>query len=124
MISGKLQIFAIVAILIFFVALINLLRKNQLALKYSLLWLFSGLVMLILAIFPGVLDWFANLIGVYSAVNALFAVLICIGVLLMISFTVIISREKQEITRLVQEMAAIDKRLRDLEEKEKQGTEP
>ena len=115
MISDRLQIVAIIVTIVFFFCLIRMLKKNDFALKYSLLWLLSGAIMLVLAIFPGILDWFASLIGVYSSVNALFAVLICCGIMLMISFTSIISKEKKEIVRLVQEMAVLDNRLRELE---------
>ena len=117
MISHRLQIFAVLAVLAFLAVLIILLRKNRLSLKYSLLWLFSGIVLLILSLFPGLLDSFSRLIGVYSSVNALFAVLIGCIILLMISFTAIVSKEKKEIVRLVQEMSLLENRLRELEEK-------
>ena len=115
MISHRLQIFAVLAVLVFLAVLVILLRKNRLSLKYSLLWLFSGIVLLILSLFPGLLDSFSRLIGVYSSVNALFAVLIGCIILLMISFTAIVSKEKKEIVRLVQEMALLEDRLRKLE---------
>lgn len=114
--TARLQIVAVIAVLVFFIILISLLKKNKLALRYSLLWMLSGLVMLILALFPGLLDKFAHLIGVYSSVNALFAVLISCGLMLMISFTVIVSKEKREIVRLVQENAILEERIRRLEE--------
>lgn len=123
MISHRLQIVAIVAVLLFFFCLIKLLKKNQFAMKYTLLWMLSGVIMLVLAVFPQILDWFAGLIGVYSSVNALLAVLICCGIMLMISFTAIISNEKKEIVRLVQEMAIIDNRLRKLEGEEQDTAE-
>lgn len=117
MITARLQIVAIIAVLLLIIMLIGLLKKNRLALRYSLLWMLSCLVMLILALFPGLLDDFAHLIGVYSSVNALFAVLICCGLMLMISFTVIVSKEKREIVKLVQENALMEQRIRKLEEK-------
>ena len=115
MISLRMQVFSIVAVVLFLVSLVALLRKNRLELKYSLLWLFSGLVMLLLAFFPGLLDRFAQFIGVYSSVNALFAVLIFCGVLVMISLTSIVSKEKREIVRLTQEVGMMENRLRELE---------
>ncbi len=52
MISGRLQIFAILAVVSFLGVMIRLLKKSQLELQYSLLWLLSGVLMLILAVFP------------------------------------------------------------------------
>jgi len=115
MITTRMQLFTIAAVLIFFFAIINLIKNRRLLLKYSLLWLFSGLAMLVLAVFPGLLDRFARLLGIYSSVNALFAVLIFCGLVVMISFTVIISRDNQQIVRLAQKTALLEKRIRELE---------
>ena len=122
MITGRFQFFAVAAAVLFFVLLIWLLKKNRLSLKYCLLWLLSGIIMLILAVFPGVLDGFARMIGIYSSVNALFAVILFCGMMLMISFTVIVSREKQEIVKMVQRIALLENRIRELESREREGS--
>ena len=122
MITGRFQFFAIAAAVLFFVLLGWLLKKNRLSLKYCLLWLLSGIIMLILALFPGVLDWFSHVIGIYSSVNALFAVILFCGMMLMISFTVIVSREKQEIVKMVQRIALLENRIRELEGRDREGS--
>jgi len=118
MITQRLQWFAIIVGILFLVMMIDLIRKNRVALKYALLWLFSGLLMLLLAIFPHLLDSMARLIGIYSPVNALFAVLLCCGLVLMISFSVIMSGNKKAIVRLTQEISLMEKRIRELEGKQ------
>lgn len=123
MITARLQIVAVLTALVFLVILFLMLRKNRLALKYSLLWIFSGVVMLLLALVPGLLDMFSGLLGVYSSVNALFAVLLLCGLLLMISFTVIISKGNREIVRLTQQTALLEKRIRELEAERKPETD-
>ena len=122
MITGRFQFFAIAAAVLFFVLLVWLLKRNRLSLKYCLLWLLSGIIMLVLAVFPGVLDWFSHVIGIYSSVNALFAVILFCGMMLMISFTVIVSREKQEIVKMVQRIALLENRIRELEKKDREGS--
>ena len=117
MITGRFQFFAIAAVALFFLLVFFLLKKNRLSLRYSLLWMLSGVIMLVLALFPGLLDRFARLIGIYSSVNALFAVIFFCGLMLMISFTVIVSREKQEIVRSIQRTALLEKRIQDLEKR-------
>lgn len=124
MITQRLQLFAIVVGVIFLVMMIELIRKNRVTLKYALLWLFSGLVLLVLAIFPQVLNWVAGLIGVYSPVNALFAILLCCGLVLMISFSVIVSGNKKAVVRLTQKISLLENRIRELEKQTKDaGTE-
>ena len=118
MITQRLQWFAIVVGILFLVMMIELIRKNRVALKYALLWLFSGILLLLLAIFPQLLDSMARMIGIYSPVNALFAVLLCCGLVLMISFSVIMSGNKKAIVRLTQEMSLLENRIRRLEGKQ------
>ena len=117
MITSRIQIFAIIAVKIFFAIIFLLMKKNRFEPRYTLLWIFSGFVMLLLALFPRLLDWFARLVGIYTPVNALFAAIIFIILMLMISFTSIISKEKQEIVRLIQELALLENRVQKMEEK-------
>ena len=118
MITQRLQWFAIIVGILFLVMMIELIRKNRVALKYALLWLLSGVLMLLLAIFPQLLDRMARMIGIYSPVNALFAVLLCCGLVLMISFSVIMSGNKKAIVRLTQEISLMENRIRELEGKQ------
>ncbi len=115
MITQRLQWFALMLAAAFLAAMIELIRKKRVALKYALLWLFSGIVMLALAVFPGLLDWIAGVLGVYNPVNALFAIMLCCVMLLQISFSVIVSGEKKTTVRLTQEIALLEQRLRELE---------
>ena len=46
-----LKISLIVAIILYFVFLFTLLKRNSLALKYTLLWLLTGIIMLLVVIF-------------------------------------------------------------------------
>lgn len=121
MITQRLQWFALIASVLFLVMMIELIRKNRVALKYALLWLFSGAVMLALAVFPGALNRLARWIGVYNPVNALFAIMLCCGLMLMISFSVIMSGNKKAVVRLTQEVSRLEKRVRELEQKEAAG---
>lgn len=124
MITQRLQWFAIIIGVVFLVMMIELIRKNRVTLKYALLWLFSGLVLLVLAIFPQVLNWISRLIGVYSPVNALFAILLCCGLVLMISFSVIVSGNKKAEVRLTQKISLLENRIRELEKQTQDaGTE-
>ena len=118
MISHRLQAFAVIGVIIFLICLILLLKKNRISVQYAILWLFSGFVMLVFAVFPGLLDRVSNLIGIYSPVNALFGVVLFCGLIIMISFTAIITKDKREIVRLVQEMSILEERVRQLESRD------
>lgn len=121
MITQRLQMVALIAGILFLVMMIDLIRKNRVTVKYALLWLLSGVIMIVLAVFPQLLDLLAGLIGVYSPVNALFAILLCCGLVLMISFSVIMSGNKKAIVKLTQEISLLENRIRKLEEEKTQG---
>ena len=52
MIATRLRVLLLIAVCIYFIMVFCLLRRKTLNLKYTLLWLASGSVMLILALFP------------------------------------------------------------------------
>ena len=115
--STSLRIFALVLIAIYFVVIFRLLKKKKFALKYSLLWLLAGILMLIIVIWPGVLFRGAELLGIEVASNGLFAICILLGIMIMISITSAISDFANQMKSMVQNMALMEKRIRMLEEK-------
>lgn len=117
MISNKLQIVMLLAVGFYFVILWLLLRKRSLNLKYTLLWIFSGIVMLILGIFPSILSWIAETLDVYAPTNALFAMMFFCVIIILMSLTAIVSKLNEKSKRLIQTIAILEKRLRELEEK-------
>ncbi len=114
--SKTLQLILVGVMILYFVLLITLLKKKRISLKYSLLWIFSGIVLLVLAVFPKLLNVAASLVGIYNPMNALFAVVIFCIILLLISLTSIVSGQSEKNKKIVQELGLLEKRLRDLEE--------
>lgn len=115
MITRTFQATVLLAVAVYFCVVLSLLRKRRLNLRYTLLWLFSGAVMLVLAIFPRTLHILSDLIGVYSPTNALFAIISMFLILLLMSMTVIVSHLNESVKRLVQHNAMLEKRVRELE---------
>ena len=117
MIATKLQVVLLAAVCVYFLIVFRLLKGKTLNIKYTLLWLASGMVMLILVMFPQLLESFALLVGIYAPINALFSVvLFCILIILM-SLTAIVSKLSEKNKTLIQSVALLEKRLRDLEDK-------
>ncbi len=84
-------------------------------LKYSLLWMLVGLIMLFIAIFPKAFLFMARLIGVEAPPNALFATLFFCTIVLLMFLTAVVSMQNSRITRLTQSLATLEKRVRELE---------
>ena len=117
MISRTLQTVMTIAVLMYFILLVILLKKKRLLLKYSLLWMFAGLIMLIMIIFPGMLDRISAILGIYSPVNALFAMILFCIIILLVSLTAIVSSQNEKIKRLIQREAILDEEIRTLKDK-------
>lgn len=113
--ADLLRIFAAILVIIYFVVIFGLLKKRKLALRYSLLWLFSGIVMLMIIIWPQILVFGAKFLGIEVASNGLFATCILLEILIMISLTVVISDFANKIKSIIQNLALIEKRVRDIE---------
>jgi len=116
MISVKLQITMLVAVGLYFLIVFRLLKKKTLNLKYTLLWLASGIIMLALAVFPQLLGWFAAVVGIYEPTNALFAFMFFCVIIILMSITAIVSKLNEKSKRLIQSVALLEKRVRELED--------
>ena len=116
MISHKLQIAMLIAVGLYFMIVFQLLKRKTLNLKYTLLWLASGVVMLVLAVFPQILGWLAALVGIYDPTNALFAFMFFCVIILLMSITAIVSKLNEKSKQLIQSVALLEKRVRELED--------
>ena len=112
MISKTFQAALLAAIAIYFFLLILLLKNKRLLLKYSLLWIFAGVLMLVMALFPSLLEKLSDLVGIYDPVNALFAILFFCIIILLVSLTSIVSTQNEKLKRLVQHQAILEEEIR------------
>lgn len=115
MISGKLQLVMLAGVCVYFILLWMLLKRRSLNLKYTLLWIFSGCVMLFLGLFPWALTWISELLGIYAPTNALFALMFFCVIIILVSLTSIVSKLNQKCTKLAQTIAILEKQIRELE---------
>ena len=89
----------------FMIFILELIRRDRLQERYSVIWFVAGLGMLAGAAFPGLLEVVADLMGVRNTNVALFSILILLLLGLALNFSVIMSRQAAQITRLAQERA-------------------
>ncbi len=112
-----LRIFLIIIAIAFLVEVFRLVSAGKLQLKYSLLWMLLSVVLIICAIFPGVVYFFSDLLGFQVASNFVYLVSI-IGLLgICLSLTVIVSWQARDIRKLIQEVTLMQD---DIERKRKQ----
>ena len=115
--SLTLQISMILAELVYFTMIFCFLKKKMLTIKYSLLWLAFGIVMIVFTAVPTLMWRFMWMFGVESPMNGLFSVLLFFILTIIMSLTAIVSRQSERIRALVQSQALLEERIRELEVK-------
>lgn len=115
MIPVTLRIVLIIAVIIYFTIVLIFLKNKTLELRYTLLWLVAGVVLTILVAWPQLLSRCVALIGIQSNMNGLFVMAFAFVIMIMMSLTSIVSKQANKIKILVQEMAIMDRKIRELE---------
>ncbi|RAV19852.1 DUF2304 domain-containing protein [Paenibacillus contaminans] len=104
---------SIVFCLAFVFITVELIRRQKIAERYALLWLSLGLVMVLLSLFPKLLQTVAELLGIFYAPSLLFLIGSAFALLLIMHVTMVISRLHRKVTRLIQELALLKAALGD-----------
>lgn len=115
MIPATLRLTLIIAVVCYFIIILYFLKQKALNLKYTLLWLVAGVVMGILVIVPEFLVTVIHIFGIQDNMNGLFIFAIGFIIMILLSLTSIASRQNRKIRTLTQELAILDKHVRDLE---------
>ena len=121
MIPSTLRVTLIIAVICYFIIILYFLKQRALNLKYTLLWLLAGVVMGLLVIFPDLLVRMIHMFGIEDNMNGLFIICIAFILMILMALTSIASRQNAKIRQLVQEIAILDKRIRELEDGKSQG---
>ena len=103
--TSQTRIVAAVLAVFFMLLILELIRRDRLQERYSVIWFVAGLGMLAGAAFPGLLELVADLMGVRDTNVALFSLVLLLLLGLALNFSVLMSRQAAQITRLAQERA-------------------
>ena len=103
--TSQTRILAAAIAIVFMALILELIRRDRLQERYSVIWFVAGLGMLVGAAFPGLLGVVADLMGVRDTNVALFSIILLLLLGLALNFSVIMSRQAAQITRLAQERA-------------------
>ena len=117
MIADRLSIVSIVAAVAALALVFELLRRRRLREKYAAIWVVIALGTLIVAAFPQLLRWVADLVGIQTPSNLLFfgSVVVLFAVSLQLSREVGLLEDQSR--RLAEEVGALHLRLDELEKR-------
>ncbi len=120
----RIQIVAIVASVGLLLVVLELVRRRRFLERYALLWLLSAVVMLALAIWTGLLETVAEAVGIIYPPNALFLVAFGFVLLLLLHFSLAVSRMSDQIKVLAQRLALLESRQEESETDDQEEREP
>lgn len=106
------QIWVIILSISIIFYLFEKIRKQKYSVKFSLPWFFAFFIVIILAIFPSLIDKIALVLGIKEATNAIFFIAICILVNNIINLSFSISHAKKQSIRMAQEIALLKKSIK------------
>jgi hypothetical protein len=113
--NERLTIVSVIAALAALVLVFELLRRRRLREKYAALWVVIAVGTLVVAVFPGLLRWVADLVGIQTPSNLLFfgSLIVLFAVSLQLSREVGLLEEQSR--RLAEEVGTLSLRLDALE---------
>jgi hypothetical protein len=91
--------------------ILELVRRRRLMERYALLWLFSSLLLLVLSVWSGLLNILASAFGVSYPPSALFAVAFGVILVLLIHFSLAVSRLSDQNKVLAQRLGLLQRRV-------------
>lgn len=90
---------------------LELVRRRKLREEYSLLWIGTGIGLLVLATNRPLLDSLAAAVGIFYPPSALFVIAIVFMLLIMLHFSTVLTRLTQENKEIAQQMALLRQEL-------------
>jgi hypothetical protein len=110
----RVSIAAAIAPLLLLLVIFELIRSRRLRERYALLWLLTGVVLLVLSLWRDGLNTIAGWFGISGYPPAiLFAVAILFILLVLLHYSTVISRLSDESMILAQRLALLEERLRE-----------
>ena len=113
----SLQITMLIISLLALVFVVNNIRKEHMDASYAVSWIVFCLFLVLLSIFPSIIDSLANLLNIANPVFALFVFVIAYIFILIFFTNLQNSKHKREIKNLTYEIARLEKEIRDLKNK-------
>jgi len=110
---------SIVFSITFLIVVIELVRKNKLQERYSLLWIFMSIVLLILSSTPAIINTLADWLDIKNPPSLLFLFGLVYLLIYNLHITTVVSSQSEKITKLAQEIALLKQAQKQENKKDK-----
>lgn len=110
---SKFQIIALFISLLWLLMIFELVRRRKLNGAYSLVWLLSGIVLVVFALWENLLLKLTHLLGLVYPPSTFFAVVIIFLTIILLDFSVRLSKISREHKELAQKMTLLRLKKKD-----------
>jgi hypothetical protein len=107
----RVSIVAAIGAVILLSVIFELIRSRRLQERYALLWLLTGIVIFVLAVWRSLLGKAADLVGIAYPPSALFVLAAFFILLLLLHYSTVISKLSDQNLSLAQRLALLERRL-------------
>ena len=107
----RVSVAAAIAALILLAVVFELIRSRRLQERYALLWLLTGVVIFILAVWRSLLGSVSDLVGIAYPPSALFILAAFFILMVLLHYSTVISRLSEQNTTLAQRLALLEHKL-------------
>ena len=107
----RVSVFAAIASLVLLLVVLELIRSRRLQERYALLWLVTGGVMLVLAVWRDALGLLAGLVGIAYPPSALFVLASLFVLVVLLHYSTVISKLADQNKILAQRLGLLEERL-------------
>jgi hypothetical protein len=112
----RIQLVAVGATLLLLLGVLDLVRRRRMLERYAIVWLGSALALLALSAWSGLLTRVADTIGIHYPPSALFVIAFGFILVLLLHFSIAVSRLADQSKVLAQRVALLEERNGQLEE--------
>ncbi len=119
----RIQVVAIVASAFLLLGVLELVRQRRLLERYALLWLLCALILLALAVWREFLETISKAVGIIYPPNALFLIAFGFVMVLLLHFSMAVSRLADQSKVLAQRLARLEERQSRVEETDAEDAE-
>ena len=104
---NRITVLAVLASATLLLYILEMVRRRKLREEYSILWLAGGVIMLLFSLKKEWLDWAADAAGIYYPPSFLFLIGMIFFLLILIHFSITISKLYQMNKKMAQELALL-----------------
>jgi hypothetical protein len=112
----RITIFSISASAVLLLYILEMVRRRRLREEYSILWLSGGVIILVFSVKQDWLEWASNAAGIYYPPSFLFLIGLLFILLILIHFSIAISKLYQMNKKITQELALLKKHIGRIED--------